>query len=209
MVAFQCGSPSPVMAAACQAMARSTRSSSSQPKPMSARSRLPVRQWMTSAGRGRLLTGDGRTREPAGSRLAVGEDVRARGPDPRLVGIGTELVEEDERPHGAPVLGPVARSGLLPPAGRVLGGEHRRDRVAPRGGVAGGPHVGVVLVRAPGGRGAPGGAPPGGPRRAATAAGRPAIGLASRPSSRLLPTAGHPRRPPWTDRRRGTSLRPQ
>ena len=52
MAAFQCGSPSPVIAAACQAIARPTRSSSSQPKPTSARSRLPFRQWMTVDGGG-------------------------------------------------------------------------------------------------------------------------------------------------------------
>ena len=52
VAAFQCGSPSPVMAVACQAIARPTRSSSSQPKPMRARSRLPVRQWRTTPGGG-------------------------------------------------------------------------------------------------------------------------------------------------------------
>ncbi len=52
MAAFQCGEPSPVIAAASQSIDRPTRSSSSQPKPMSARSRLPFRQWMTVPGGG-------------------------------------------------------------------------------------------------------------------------------------------------------------
>jgi hypothetical protein len=52
VAAFQCGEPSPRIAATSQPIARVTRSSSSQPKPMSARSRLPVRQWITEPGGG-------------------------------------------------------------------------------------------------------------------------------------------------------------
>src|SRR3990172_370029 len=49
---YQWTSPSPVMAADCQASDACTRSSSNQPKPMNARSRLPFRQWATVEGAG-------------------------------------------------------------------------------------------------------------------------------------------------------------
>jgi len=49
--------------------------------------------------------------------------------DPPVVGIGTELIEEHQVPHGAAVLRSVPRSGLHPPASLVLGGQDPGDRV--------------------------------------------------------------------------------
>jgi hypothetical protein len=49
---YQRDTPSPVIARAAHSTAARTRSSSSRPKPIMARSRLPLKQWMTADGGG-------------------------------------------------------------------------------------------------------------------------------------------------------------
>ena len=50
--AYHRSTSSPVIARASHSIALLTRSSSSQPNPIRARSRLPFRQWMTADGDG-------------------------------------------------------------------------------------------------------------------------------------------------------------
>ncbi len=74
-------------------------------------------------------TGHSGRAETAIARLAVGQHVLA-GALHALVGrVGPELVEERQLPDRAPVLGRVARSGLLPVALRLLGRQDRGDRL--------------------------------------------------------------------------------
>ena len=82
--------------------------------------------------------------ESADRRRTPGEHVVACPLDPLIGGIGTELIEEDQVPHGAAVLRCVPRPGLHPPAVLVLGGEDPGDRIDLHGARPGLADLGIV-----------------------------------------------------------------
>ena len=122
---YHAASSSPVMARACHRTARTTRGSSSQPKPISARG-----QAMDDARRRRRrFPGDAGGPEAAILGLAMREDIFAGPTDAVILGIGSELVEEDQLPDRAAIFRRIARTRLLPVTVRRLGVEDGRDGV--------------------------------------------------------------------------------
>ncbi len=94
--------------------------------------------------RRRIRSDPPRRAEPTRLRLAVRQDVGA-GTLNALVGrIGPELVEEDDLPDRAAVLGGVSRPWLLPVAVGLLGGEQGGDRVGRHRRAPGRSDLGVI-----------------------------------------------------------------
>ena len=78
--------------------------------------------------------------------LRMLEQVLAAAAHPLIGPVGTHLVEEDERPDGAPILGTVSGAQHHPPALGVLGVEERRDRIAGHGSGTLGSHGRGIVV---------------------------------------------------------------
>ncbi len=119
---YHLATSSPVIARACESTARITRGSSSQPKPINARRRLPVRQWMTREdGGGPAPATPEAPKPPFWAWLCDMTYSQARR-TAFIAGIGSELVEEDELPHRAAVFRRIAGARLLPVTVRRQGG---------------------------------------------------------------------------------------